>query len=43
MHHIRWPHPILQEESFVALEKSDSAGWAIRAEIQSSGSVANGM
>lgn len=33
----------LQEASFTALQKSDSAGWAIRAEIQATGSVANGM
>ena len=32
----------LQEASFTALQKSDSAGWAIRAEIQAAGSVANG-
>ena len=32
----------VQEESFTALQMTDSAGWAIKAEIQSSDSEANG-
>ena len=33
----------VQEESFTALQMSDSVGWAIKAEIQSSDSEANGI
>ena len=33
----------MQEESFTVLEMSDSVGWAIKAEIQSCDSEANGI
>jgi len=35
--------PNIQEPSFTAVDKSDSVGWAIRVEVHSCDSVANGM
>ena len=40
--HYELPLPILQSPCITALEKTDSVGWAIKAEINSNEGVANG-